>query len=182
MLHIDYFTQESLHEMIGLRVYELKQDKDRDVRDNTSLCYVSEEVLKLSAMKYKFDALDVSCDETPPESSDKLINKGETSFVDTTFDNTIDTTTSEDLDTIIDAIGNVEHLDSEKLEQPEIIEIPTHAERDSDAVTSQSPPLPPPPLDDEEDTDNDDEKEEKDTEKHEDEKRDQEENDVQKIE
>lgn len=41
--------------MIGVRVFELAHDKDRDVRENTTLAYVSNEVLKLAEMVTKFD-------------------------------------------------------------------------------------------------------------------------------
>lgn len=51
----DYFKEETLHEMIGVRVYELKHDKDRDVRDNTTLVNVSKEVLNLAEMVTKFE-------------------------------------------------------------------------------------------------------------------------------
>lgn len=49
--------------MIGVRVFELKHDKDRDVRDNTTLTHVSEEVIKLAEMVTKFDALEAKLDE-----------------------------------------------------------------------------------------------------------------------
>lgn len=46
-------------------MYELKQDKDRDVRDNTDLTNVSEEVLKLSVMFDKMNSLETPNDVEP---------------------------------------------------------------------------------------------------------------------
>lgn len=141
-----YFSQESLHEMIGLRVYELKQDKDRDVRENTTLCNVSDEVLKLSVMLNKMNALEV-------------INDGDGAAAATATDTneseanaTLDTTTtSEGSDTIIHNVldkfweGNPT-LESEKKEEeekldellkPEEKDETKEAEKEPENVTDQ---------------------------------------------
>lgn len=46
--------------MIGLRVYELNRDRDRDVSENASLAFVSDEVLELAAMVTKMESLETS--------------------------------------------------------------------------------------------------------------------------
>uniref|UniRef100_A0A336M0L6 CSON009591 protein n=1 Tax=Culicoides sonorensis TaxID=179676 RepID=A0A336M0L6_CULSO len=118
VLACSYFSQESLHEMIGLRVYKLKQDKDRDVRDNTVLTNVSDEVLKLSVMLNKMNDLEINTDELN-------IPKNESGAGDTNesvLQNTLDVTSSDDSDTIIDTL-----LDSEKAEDEG--EIPSGVEK-----------------------------------------------------
>lgn len=88
--------------MIGLRVYELKQDKDRDVRENTVLINVSDEVLKLSVMLNKMNALEIPIDG---EMSGSGTTKAKEDFeMDETLDKTLDTTaTSDGSDTIIES-------------------------------------------------------------------------------
>ncbi|XP_063702550.1 serine/threonine-protein phosphatase 4 regulatory subunit 1-like [Culicoides brevitarsis] len=98
VLACSYFSQESLHEMIGLRVYELKQDKDRDVRENTTLTNVSEEVLKLSAMLNKMNALEIPTDGEGAAAAAANVDPTEANA-------TLDTTTtSEGSDTIIHSL------------------------------------------------------------------------------
>lgn len=89
--------------MIGLRVYELKQDKDRDVRENTVLINVSDEVLKLSVMLNKMNALEIPSDDG--EMSGSGTTKAKEDFeIDETLDKTLDTTaTSDGSDTIIES-------------------------------------------------------------------------------
>lgn len=88
--------------MIGLRVYELKQDKDRDVRDNTVLINVSDEVLKLSVMLNKMNALEIPNEGEMEGSGTAKIS--DDADLDSTLDKTADTTTSDGSDTIIESL------------------------------------------------------------------------------
>lgn len=90
--------------MIGLRVYELKQDKDRDVRDNTVLINVSDEVLKLSVMLNKMNALEIPNEGEMEGSGSGTAKISDDADLDSTLDKTLDTTTSDGSDTIIESL------------------------------------------------------------------------------
>lgn len=122
VLACSYFSQESLHEMIGLRVSELKQDKDRDVRANTILIHVKDEVLKLSVVLNKLNDLEVANISSDNEAKQQDL------ILDHTLDTTANTTLSNESDTIIETLSTSKEteMNSPRVEKSEgIKEEPT---------------------------------------------------------
>lgn len=101
--------------MIGLRVYELKQDKDRDVRENTVLTNVSDEVLKLSVMLNKMNSLEIPNDGETNGSGQGIATTRDDPELDSTFDKTLDTTNSDGSDTIIETLLTAEESERQSV-------------------------------------------------------------------